>query len=591
MKYQRKLWGEHLWVFLFLCCCIACTPEKTSVRDKILTSYTHDLAQTTAYLDAMLLTNQLDSLQELFVKSKLQFKRLEPILAATDKENYKFLNGPNLPKVYEEDLTDIKVLNPVGFQVIEEHLFVTEQVDSLALKSILKKTRNRLRFLSSNIALHLESRHVLWLLRDAIIRVATMGITGFDSPVLSNSLAESAVVYGRLEEILKYCKDNFKEENLFEEWMHELQQSRKALKGDFDAFNRYDFVKNHTQMQMDLWAKTVYDWGVVYDFELAIRHDATSLFSPNTFNLKYFSDYKDNPYNQPKAMLGKMLFNDERLSKNADMSCATCHQQKKAFTDGLKMFSNQRRNTPTLTYATLQKGFFYDMRSGSLEGQIISVVENENEFHASLDDLEEVVAQDTAYKVAFDTIYDGLSQANIRNAIATYIRQLNTFDSKFDNNMNGLEASLTKEEIRGFNLFMGRAACATCHFPPTFNGTVPPYFNETEMEAIGTPLSAEGLTIDDDLGRFHLFETPERKHFFKTSTIRNIDKTAPYMHNGVFNTLEEVVDFYNKGGGLGMGLDVPFQTLPSDSLLLDKQEVQAIVAFMKTLTDQRFLTE
>ena len=81
------------------------------------------------------------------------------------------------------------------------------------------------------------------------------------------------------------------------------------------------------------------------------------------------------------------------------------------------------------------------------------------------------------------------------------------------------------------------------------------------------------------------FKTPERKHFFKTSTIRNINKTAPYMHNGVYNTLEEVIDFYNRGGGSGIGIDQPLQTLPSDKLNLTTQEINDLIAFMKSLDD------
>mgnify|MGYP000565803691 FL=1 len=132
---------------------------------------------------------------------------------------------------------------------------------------------------------------------------------------------------------------------------------------------------------------------------------------------------------------------------------------------------------------------------------------------------------------------------------------------------------------------MGKALCSTCHFAPVFNGTVPPNYLDTEMEAIGTPnLAQNGLS--EDLGRYYSFKTEERKHFFKTPTIRNIAKTSPYMHNGVFKTLEEVVDFYNKGGGVGLGFDLPNQTLPFDNLELTDQEIKDIVSFMETLTDE-----
>jgi cytochrome c peroxidase len=137
---------------------------------------------------------------------------------------------------------------------------------------------------------------------------------------------------------------------------------------------------------------------------------------------------------------------------------------------------------------------------------------------------------------------------------------------------------------------MGKAVCATCHFPPTFNGTVPPKFDETEFENIGITRTVDfnHPVLDDDPGLYYPFEIEERRHFFKTATIRNIALTAPYMHNGAFETLEEVLEFYNSGGGQGLGLDVPYQTLPSDPLNLEKTEIDAIIAFMKTLTDKEY---
>ncbi|MEM9143510.1 MAG: methylamine utilization protein, partial [Bacteroidota bacterium] len=164
------------------------------------------------------------------------------------------------------------------------------------------------------------------------------------------------------------------------------------------------------------------------------------------------------------------------------------------------------------------------------------------------------------------------------------------FDSKFDRNMQGLEESLTEEEIAGFNLFMGKAACATCHFPPTFNGTVPPHYAETEFENLGVTQTAdfEHPVLDGDPGQYYPYEVEERRNFFKTATVRNAELTAPYMHNGAYNTLEEVVNFYNVGGGAGMGLDVPYQTLPPDSLNLSERESKALIAFMGTLTDKQF---
>jgi cytochrome c peroxidase len=144
---------------------------------------------------------------------------------------------------------------------------------------------------------------------------------------------------------------------------------------------------------------------------------------------------------------------------------------------------------------------------------------------------------------------------------------------------------------------MGKAACGTCHFAPTFNGTVPPGYSESESEVLGVPSvnTTDNPPIDPDLGRLgnrHPRDEAEiYRHSFKTVTVRNVTLTAPYMHNGVYNTLEEVVDFYNRGGGAGMGMDLPFQTLPFSELNLNEGEVADLVAFMETLTDTTGMTK
>ena len=146
---------------------------------------------------------------------------------------------------------------------------------------------------------------------------------------------------------------------------------------------------------------------------------------------------------------------------------------------------------------------------------------------------------------------------------------------------------MNEQEKRGFNLFMGKAKCATCHFLPLFNGLVPPEFTETESEILGTPATKDTLqpVLDKDKGKINFTKSAVHEFAFKTPSLRNIELTSPYMHNGVFDTLEEVMDFYNKGGGSGLKIAPTYQTLPSDKLNLSKKEISDIIAFMKTLTD------
>ncbi|MFP2994874.1 cytochrome c peroxidase [Spongiivirga sp. MCCC 1A20706] len=533
-------------------------------------------------------TDDIDSASIYYKRARKEFKHVEPILAYVDSENYKFLNQPNITKVEEDDFTDIKIKKPSGFQVLEENIF-TDEPSFTEIHSHASKTKNRLVFTRDNADLSfLKDYHLLWIIRDALIRVSLTGVTGFDSPVLENSLSEGQWVYQSLKNIISIYDNRFIDKNLKTEWDSHFDHTLKNLSGDFNSFNRYNFMKKHTFKGLELFNKTVEDWKVSFPFNRALKNDITSLYSKETFDLSYFSGEKFDSLNQNKIALGKQLFHDTRLSRGKTMSCATCHDPQRQYTDGLKIGKGVVRNTPTLLYASLQKGFFYDNRSGSLEGQIISVVENENEFHSNLKYIEREVNANRQYADQFNNIYkQGVNDLNIRNAIATFIRSLTPFNSKIDRNINGIENTLTKSEINGFNLFHGKAKCATCHFPPTYNGTVPTLYKESEMELIGVPRLNDTVNaiIDSDLGAYNVYKTEERKYFFKTSTVRNIEITSPYMHNGVYKTLEEVVAFYNRGGGAGIGIQLGTQTLPSDQLNLSDAEMNDLVAFMKALSD------
>jgi cytochrome c peroxidase len=174
------------------------------------------------------------------------------------------------------------------------------------------------------------------------------------------------------------------------------------------------------------------------------------------------------------------------------------------------------------------------------------------------------------------------------NALAAFLRTLVYLNSAFDRYLQGDTLALTKQQQDGFNLFMGKAQCGTCHFAPLFNGLTPPLFQLTEFEVLGTSLSdtLEHPRSDPDQGRFGVFPISFYKQAFKTPTVRNAAVTAPYMHNGSFSSLEKVVDFYDKGGGIGLGLPVENQTLSAAPLHLTAEEKKAVISFMEALTDQ-----
>ncbi|AUP77769.1 cytochrome-c peroxidase [Flavivirga eckloniae] len=563
--------------------------KPVSISEQIENLYTTELSHCINALDSLaLLKNTHDNIEN-YKKARLHFKSIEPILSFIDKDNYKSLNAPNILQIHEEDPTDIKIRNPFGFQVIEE-LLHEPQIDSLKIKETISITNSRLKLIKKNIHIDFKDHHIIWLLRNEIARIATTGITGYDSPVLSQSLQESQYAYTTLEKIITLSKDKFQSEALYQNILKAIAEAKQVLNHDFDSFDRYVFIKDHINTQLKLLVSMQKDWQVAFPFQLALSNNIISLFSAETLNADYFTDYKSDTTNlASKIAFGKTLFNDVNLSKNHDMACATCHIKEKAFTDGRRVFDDrQTRNSPTLTYATYQQAYFHDARTGSLEGQIVGVVNNHNEFNMTMDSIIVRVRKNPEYKRLLDSLYNNKrDDFNIRHSIASYVRTLSAFNSKFDRNINNQENTLTDNEIKGFNLFTGKAQCATCHFAPVFNGTIPPEYKETEMELIGVPQKNDTInaTISEDLGRYYTYKTPERKHFFKTPTIRNIEKTGPYMHNGVYNTLEEIVDFYNRGGGAGIGINAELQTLPPDPLNLTQDEQNDLIAFMKTLTD------
>jgi cytochrome c peroxidase len=165
-------------------------------------------------------------------------------------------------------------------------------------------------------------------------------------------------------------------------------------------------------------------------------------------------------------------------------------------------------------------------------------------------------------------------------------------NSRFDRAMRGEPTLLRPNERRGFNLFMGKAQCGTCHFVPLFNGVAPPTYLSDEVEVVGVPTKAvsRGATIDPDSGRAAIDHLGGHLHAFKTPTVRNAALAGAYMHNGVYRTLDQVMNFYNHGGGSGLGAQVPNATLATDALHLSGQEQRDIIAFLKTLVDTAGLT-
>ena len=309
-------------------------------------------------------------------------------------------------------------------------------------------------------------------------------------------------------------------------------------------------------------------------------------------------------FSDEKKELGKILFYDVALSKNYKMSCATCHNPSIAFTDGeIKSKgslpgTHTQRNSPTLINSALSTKYFYDMSTSYLEEQIEHVVNNTIEFNTDYMEISSRLSQNQNINELMKKIYPKssnhtISSGLISSALAMYIRSLISFESPVDSLLRG--DSIAKNSIYhgkhlkkvkdGFNVFMGKAQCGTCHFPPTFSGLVPPLYNDNDSEIIGVPSHSTSKRLDPDIGRAGVYKYSSiiYNHAFKTPGIRNIAKTSPYMHNGVYTSLQQVVDFYNNGVGIWLGIKLSNQTLPANALNLNKKEKENLIHFMNAL--------
>ena len=535
-------------------------------------------------------------LQDQFLKCRLLFKNTEWATEYYLPKSSKSLNGPPLDQL---DLDENKFLDAEGFQVLEEYLYPEVAMDEK--QEMIKQIRiidNLIRAGITNIEVStLTDSQVFDALRLGVFKITTLGITGFDTPVSNLLFPESKEALKGIQDVLNLYKSSFQEQESFSKVTDLLSKAQLKLTQNPQK-NTFDYLSFITTY-LDPISVTLHSLQVEANIPFVkrismLKPGAASIFAKNAFDLDAVAPDVKYQSSTDKIALGKKLFYDTQLSKNNDRSCASCHNPEKAFTDGLKVATDLvgsplLRNTPSLNYAGFYHGQFWDMRQMDIESLTTSVIENKDEMHGDMKTIISLVQNDAAYSKSFKTIYDTekVEGWQVQNALASYVRSLSTFSSKFDAYVQGNKNALTAQEQQGFNVFVGKGKCATCHFIPLFNGTVPPRFSSSEQEVLGIPSDAAVTKLDNDLGRqiFNM-DLHQLKNSFKTVTVRNIEKTAPYMHNGVFATLEEVVTFYNKGGGAGFGLKVDNQTLPTDALDLTEAEQKALIAFMKALNDE-----
>lgn len=279
----------------------------------------------------------------------------------------------------------------------------------------------------------------------------------------------------------------------------------------------------------------------------------------------------DNPFSIEKAELGKLLYFDPRLSRDNTVSCATCHDPKKGWSNGEAVatgIGGQKggRSAPTIinaAYAPLQ---FWDGRAVGLEGQALGPVQNPIEMNLTLPEMEKKLNAIKGYRDQFKKVFGTpeVTAENVGKAIAAFERTLIFGNAPYDKFKSGDKTALSESAQRGQKLFFGKANCSACHSGPTFT--------DGAFHNIGLGMKSE----KPDLGRFEHSKLEGDKGSFKTPGLREIKRTAPYMHDGSHKTLKEVVEYYNKGGEPNPQLDE--EIFP---LKLSAEEVDDLVRFLE----------
>jgi len=282
------------------------------------------------------------------------------------------------------------------------------------------------------------------------------------------------------------------------------------------------------------------------------------------------------PQYQAKVELGRKLFFDRRLSGDNTRSCAFCHSPSSGFTTptpvGIGLKGLLGRNNPTV-YNTAYNTFqFWDGRANSLEEQALGPIQSPGEMNQGLDAMTTKLGDVSGYVEEFKKVYGtGVTSKGVAEAIAAFERTIISTNSAFDKFMTGDNKAMNESAQRGMKILQGKGRCVLCH-----NG---PNFTDNKFHNLGVPQIGP---LKEDLGRYNVTKQDADRGAFKTPTLRSVTETGPYMHDGAFKTLEEVVDFYNKGGGKNPHLD-PFIT----PLNLTDEEKKDLVEFLKALTGEK----
>ena len=285
---------------------------------------------------------------------------------------------------------------------------------------------------------------------------------------------------------------------------------------------------------------------------------------------------EDNQLTQEKVALGRRLFSDTILSRDGHLACISCHQPERAFTDGrpvaVGVFGRKgTRNAPTLINRAYGATFFWDGRISSLEVQVLQPIQHPKEMDITVGEVVVRLERDQAYSDLFQAAFGReVNDGDLAKALASYVRTILSGNAPVDRYLNGDRHALTERQRQGLRLFRGKGSCIVCH--------VGPLFTDERFHNTGVAWR-DGRLLDQ--GRFAVTNEDEDRGAFKTPTLREVARTAPYMHDGSITTLEEVLEFYDRGGNNNPYLDPILRPLN-----LNAAEKRALLAFLHALSGE-----
>jgi len=554
--------------------------------------------------------DELGSIKKQIDLARDKMKGIDFWLRYLDPIGYKKINGP-LPVEWETEVFEKfeKPYKRIGAGLTLAALYLEEpacEKDSL-MQLIQASILASEGYCADSTTMVLPSfGHFYFSNRLFLLNLAAIYTTGFECPDPERVIPELRFMMDQVQEIYRAYDISFPERklshaywNLYQEALHFVQtQPDDAAKFDHFSFIRL-YVNPLFKLNQELIRRHELFFGSFVDYSL--NNDAKSIFDKDLYygqNVKgLFLRVKDDKTLAEIEAVGKLLFYDPILSGNNLRSCASCHKSDAYFTDTISTTALQYnrtdhlpRNTPSLINVSYNHLLMLDGNHISMQNQAKAVINNPLELDSEPSALLKKILSCQEYKTAFTNLLKETPQepeitlSHIVSAITLYYNRFSLSYAPFDDAMDRNYA-LSEAGQRGFNLFMSKAQCATCHFVPQFNGVKPPYVG-SEFEVLGVPADKLYHKLSEDKGRYTVNPAFETLHAFRTGSLRNIAFTKPYMHNGVFTTLDEVIDFYDSGGGVGNGLRLENQTLSSDSLHLTVLEKKDLITFLNTLNEK-----